>query len=348
MNAIKWKANTLYLLDQTKLPQMERWRPYTDFRQVAEAISTMVVRGAPAIGITAGYAYCLAAQEFMCLNEAEFQGRMEEAKAVLAASRPTAVNLFWALDRMERCFKAQKGSAQMLQTLIEEAQAIHREDVEMNHALGALGAEIVPMGAHILTHCNAGSLATGGFGTALGVVRAAFNQGKVDMVYADETRPLLQGARLTAYELVYDNIPCTLITDSMAASLMARGKVDLIILGCDRMAANGDFANKIGTYSLAVNAYYHGIPFYTALPSSTIDLAIPDGSKIPIEERPGDEVMYLSGVQTAPSRVKTYNPAFDVTPHTLLTGIITERGVIYPPFPDHLQALFGERAVIPV
>ena len=211
----------------------------------------------------------------------------------------------------------------------------------MNHALGDFGAAVVPHHARILTHCNAGSLATGGYGTVLGVVRSAFSQGKVDMVYADETRPLLQGARLTAYELVKDNIPCTLITDNMAGFLMAQGKVDLVVLGCDRMAANGDFANKIGTYSVAVNARYHGIPFYTALPSSTIDLSIPDGSGIPIEERPGQEVTHPAGVQTAPGQVRTWNPAFDVTPHQLLTGIITERGVIYPPFRENLAKLFG-------
>lgn len=266
---------------------------------------------------------------------------MDQAEQVLAASRPTAVNLFWALRRMADCLKANGSTPEAIDVLIREAQAIHEEDVEMNRTLGDFGAAVVPAHARILTHCNAGSLATGGYGTALGVVRSAFSQGKVDMVYADETRPLLQGARLTAYELVHDNIPCTLITDNMAGFLMAQGKVDLVILGCDRMAANGDFANKIGTYSVAVNARYHGIPFYTALPSSTIDLSIEDGSGIPIEERPGGEVTHLSGVQTAPEQVHTWNPAFDVTPHQLLTGIITERGVIYPPFKENLAKLFG-------
>ena len=211
----------------------------------------------------------------------------------------------------------------------------------MNRAIGAAGAAIVPHGARILTHCNAGAIATGGYGTALGVVRSAFTQGKVEMVYCDETRPLLQGARLTAWELVKDGIPATLITDNMAASLMAQGKIDLVLLGCDRMAANGDFANKIGTYGVAVLAHYHGIPFYSVLPSSTIDLSIPDGSHIPIEQREASEVTHFAGVRTAPEGVGVYNPAFDVTPHRLLTGIITEKGVIHPPFAEQLAERFG-------
>ena len=211
----------------------------------------------------------------------------------------------------------------------------------MCKAMGLYGASVVPDHAHILTHCNAGALATGGYGTALGVIRAAHEQGKVDMVYADETRPLLQGARLTAYELVTDHIPATLIADNMAASLMAKGKIDMVVVGCDRMAANGDFANKIGTYSVAVNAHHHGVPFYVALPCSTIDLTIPDGNGIPIEERDKNEVRTLYGVQTAPAKVEVYNPAFDVTPHSLVTGIITEKGVIYPPFKENLKRLFG-------
>ena len=339
MDAIRWEGNTLYLLDQTRLPVHDDWIAYTDFRAVAKAITDMVVRGAPAIGVTAAYAYCLAALELR--DVPDFAAAMEEAERVLAASRPTAVNLFWALRRMAGCLKANGGTPEAIDALILEAKDIHEEDVAMNHALGDFGAAVVPHHARILTHCNAGSLATGGYGTVLGVVRSAFSQGKVDMVYADETRPLLQGSRLTAYELVHDNIPCTLITDNMAGFLMAQGKVDLVILGCDRMAANGDFANKIGTYSVAVNARYHGIPFYTALPSSTIDLSIEDGSGIPIEERPGVEVTHLAGVQTAPEQVRTWNPAFDVTPHQLLTGIITERGVIYPPFRENLAKLFG-------
>ena len=329
MDAIRWEGKTLYLLDQTKLPVEEIWLPYTDYRPVADAIRTMVVRGTPAIGVTAAYAYCLAA----------LAGEdLKQAKAVLAASRPTAVNLFWALDRMERKAGDCGGHPE---TLIAEAVAIHQEDVAMCKAMGLYGASVVPDHAHILTHCNAGALATGGYGTALGVIRAAHEQGKVDMVYADETRPLLQGARLTAYELVTDHIPATLIADNMAASLMAKGKIDMVVVGCDRMAANGDFANKIGTYSVAVNAHHHGVPFYVALPCSTIDLTIPDGSGIPIEERDKNEVRTLYGVQTAPATVEVYNPAFDVTPHSLVTGIITEKGVIYPPFQENLKRLFG-------
>ena len=244
MDAIRWEGNTLYLLDQTKLPVTEVWLPYTDYRPVADAIRTMVVRGAPAIGVAAAYAYCLAA----LAGEG-----LDEAKETLAASRPTAVNLFWALERMERKAKECGGAAE---PLIAEAKAIHAEDVAMCRAMGAHGAAVVPEHARILTHCNAGALATGGYGTALGVIRAAHEAGKVNMVYCDETRPLLQGARLTAYELVSDHIPATLIADNMAASLMAKGKIDLAVVGCDRMAANGDFANKIGTYSVAVNAHY--------------------------------------------------------------------------------------------
>ena len=329
MDAIRWEGNTLYLLDQTKLPVTEAWISYTDYRPVADAIRTMVVRGAPAIGVTAAYAYCLAALAGEDLGE---------ARAVLASSRPTAVNLFWALERMANRAEDCGGDPAVL---VEEAKAIHAEDVAMCKAMGAYGAAVVPEGARILTHCNAGALATGGYGTALGVIRAAHERGKVTMVYADETRPLLQGARLTAYELVSDHIPATLIADNMAASLMAKGKIDMAVVGCDRMAANGDFANKIGTYSVAVNAHFHGVPFYVALPCSTIDLSLPDGSGIPIEERDRDEVRTLCGVQTAPAEVEVYNPAFDVTPHSLVTGIITEKGVVYPPFRENLARLFG-------
>ena len=341
MDAIRWQGNSLALLDQTRLPVEEVWNTYTDYRKVADAIRRLVVRGAPAIGVAAAYALCLAAMEYKGHNPEEFQKSMAAASAELAASRPTAVNLFWALDRMGLALGAAGCGAEALPILIREAEAIHREDVAMNRAIGAAGAAIVPHGARILTHCNAGAIATGGYGTALGVVRSAFTQGKVEMVYCDETRPLLQGARLTAWELVKDGIPATLITDNMAASLMAQGKIDLVLLGCDRMAANGDFANKIGTYGVAVLAHYHGIPFYSVLPSSTIDLSIPDGSHIPIEQREASEVTHFAGVRTAPEGVGVYNPAFDVTPHRLLTGIITEKGVIHPPFAEQLAERFG-------
>ena len=323
MDAIRWEGNTLYLLDQTKLPVTEVWLPYTDYRPVADAIRTMVVRGAPAIGVAAAYAYCLAA----LAGEG-----LDEAKETLAASRPTAVNLFWALERMERKAKECGGAAE---PLIAEAKAIHAEDVAMCRAMGAHGAAVVPEHARILTHCNAGALATGGYGTALGVIRAAHEAGKVNMVYCDETRPLLQGARLTAYELVSDHIPAT---------LMAKGKIDLAVVGCDRMAANGDFANKIGTYSVAVNAHYHGIPFYVALPCSTIDLSLADGSGIPIEERDGEEIktMWYEKPMALPE-VKCYNPAFDVTDHELIAGIVTEKGICRPPYTKSLKALFDDK-----
>ncbi len=333
MEAIRWEQDTLYLLDQTRLPTAEVWLQYTDYRSAAQAIRTMVVRGAPAIGITAAYAMVLAAQENAC--KVNFPVAMSRAKDTLAASRPTAVNLFWALNRMEQCWLSVGPN---LPRLAEEAQAIHQEDIQMNKIMGQAGAELVPQGARILTHCNAGALATGGYGTALGIIRAAHAQGKVNMVYAGETRPLLQGARLTAYELSQDQIPVTLICDNMAGYLMAQGKVDMVVVGCDRMAANGDFANKIGTYSLAVLAKYHGIPFYTALPSSTIDMSIPDGSYIPVEQRSGDEVSNFAGVQTG--TVPTWNPSFDVTPHSLLTAAITERGILRPPFAEGLANWF--------
>ncbi len=341
MDAIRWQGDRLALLDQRKLPCAEVWSNYAHHKDVAEAIRTLTVRGAPAIGISAGYAYCLAAMEYKALPPAEFSAAMTAAKAVLAASRPTAVNLFWALERMERCLAANGGTAACIPALIAEAEAIHREDTAMNLAMSEFGAPLVPEHAAILTHCNAGPIATSGRGTALGVIFAAHAQGKLSMVYADETRPLLQGARLTAWELVNAGVPTTLICDSMAGALMAAGKIDMVIVGCDRMAANGDFANKIGTYSLAVLAKHHGVPFYTALPSSTIDLSLPDGSGIVVEERDGREITHFAGVQTAPLAVSTYNPAFDVTPHALLTAAITERGVIRAPFPETLAALFG-------
>ena len=335
MEAIRWEDSALYLLDQTRLPAEERWLRYTDYHEVANAIRTMVVRGAPAIGIAAAYATVLAAQENAC--KVDFPAAMSQAKETLAASRPTAVNLFWALDRMEKLWLSVGPD---LPRLEEEALTIHRKDIQMNEAIGRAGAELAPQGARILTHCNAGALATGGYGTALGVIRTAHAQGKVSMVYAGETRPLLQGARLTTCELVQDHIPVTLICDDMAGYLMAQGKVDLVVVGCDRMAANGDFANKIGTYSLAVLAKHHGIPFYTALPSSTIDLSIPDGSHIPVEQRDGQEVAGFAGVRTGPVGVQTCNPSFDVTPHDLLTAAITERGVLRPPFTHALADLF--------
>jgi methylthioribose-1-phosphate isomerase len=341
MDAIRWQGNSLSLLDQTKLPLEEVWVEFSDYRLVAQAIRSLLVRGAPAIGVTAAYAYCLAAMEFQSLPTQEFLQAMSQAKAELAASRPTAVNLFWALDRMEAQQLKYQGSDQLITALLAEAVTIHRQDVVMNRAIGRFGAQIVPEDAQILTHCNAGALATGGYGTALGVVRTAHRKGKVKMVYCDETRPLLQGARLTAWELMADEIPTTLVTDNMAASLMGNRKVDLVLVGCDRMARNGDFANKIGTYGVAILAYYHAVPFYVALPSSSIDFSLPNGDGIAIEERDPAEVTHFSGIQSAPQGVGVCNPAFDVTPHHLITGIITEKGLIYPPFEENLHALFS-------
>lgn len=335
MEALRWQENALSLLDQTLLPAQVKWNTYRDYRPVVEDIRRLAVRGAPLIGVAAAYAYALAGLEFS--GGADYEQNMTRAKDALWQSRPTAVNLFWALERMEKRGRAVGDDPA---ALIGEAEAIQKENIAMNEALGRFGAAEIPRGARILTHCNAGALATDGIGTALGVVRAAHAAGKVAMVYADETRPLLQGSRLTAYELAADGIPVTVIADNMAASLMAAGKIDLAVVGCDRMAANGDFANKIGTYSVAVNCRHHGIPFYVALPTSTIDRSLADGSGIPIEQRGGGELRFLGGTQTAPEGVAVYNPAFDVTPHQLVTGIITEKGVLYPPFATALAALF--------
>ncbi|MGI6497733.1 MAG: S-methyl-5-thioribose-1-phosphate isomerase [Oscillospiraceae bacterium] len=341
MEAIRFSDQTLYLLDQTALPGKEVWRAYTNYADVTSAISTMVVRGAPAIGIAAAYAVVLAAYQYAESPRDLFVSQISQAMDDLNAARPTAVNLSWALQRMKRLLHSlhETSPGFFPSALLEEAIAIHQEDIQMNRRMGAFGADVVPENAGILTHCNAGALATGGYGTALGVIRAAHEQGRVSMVYADETRPLLQGARLTAYELQKDNIPVTVLTDSMAGAMMAAGKIQMVVLGCDRMAANGDFANKIGTYSLAILSQYHGIPFYTALPVSTIDFSIKDGGEIIIEERGNEEVISFSGLQTAPSGVLACNPAFDVTPHHLLTGIITDQGVLYPPFQRKIAAL---------
>lgn len=335
MEALRWKDNALSLLDQTLLPAQVQWNTYRDYRHVVEDIRRLAVRGAPLIGVAAAYAYALAGLEFH--GREDFARRMDEAKAALWNSRPTAVNLFWALERMERKRRAVGDEPA---ALIGEAETIQAENIAMNETIGTFGAEAVKAGSRILTHCNAGALATDGIGTALGVIRAAHGQGKVAMVYADETRPLLQGSRLTAYELAHDGIPVTVIADNMAASLMRAGKIDLAVVGCDRMAANGDFANKIGTYSVAVNCRYHSVPFYVALPTSTIDMTLADGGGIPIEQRDGRELYFLGGTQTAPLEAAVYNPAFDVTPHELVTGIITEKGVLYPPFTEGLAALF--------
>jgi methylthioribose-1-phosphate isomerase len=301
----------------------------------------MVVRGAPAIGCTAAYGLAVEALRLQHLAPPEFFARMDQAAALLAASRPTAVNLFWAIARMRRCLQdaASATPAAIADALLAEAHAVRDEDIATNRALGAHGAELLADGARVLTHCNAGALATAGHGTALGVIRSAVEAGKRVSVFVDETRPFLQGARLTAWELLEDDIPATLIADVAAGHLMSRGEIDAVIVGTDRVAANGDVANKIGTYPLAVLARRHGIPFYVACPISTLDLELASGAQIPIEERPASEVTGFGGVRWAPARITVRNPAFDVTPAELVTALITERGVIDRPEAGRIRAL---------
>ena len=331
---IRWEADRLLLLDQTLLPVEERVREHTRWRDVAESIRSLVVRGAPAIGCAAAFGVVLAARKSRAQDGETLLADLEEAFKGLAATRPTAVNLFWALDRMRAVASAHQvlPVPALQQRLLGEAQAILQEDLAANHALGAHGAALVPEGARILTHCNAGALATAGYGTAVGVIRAAHERGKVALVWVDETRPVMQGSRLTAWEMVKEGIPHKLISDVAAGFVMKRGEVDLVVTGADRIAANGDTANKIGTYSVAVLARHHGVPFYVAAPFSTIDASIPSGAAIPIEERDASEVRGMGGRQTAPAESPVYNPAFDVTPAELITGIITERGIFRPPY----------------
>jgi len=312
---IRWNGDSLELLDQRLLPEETAYVKCRSAAEVARAIKDMVVRGAPAIGCAAAFGVVLSKGS-------------AEGYELLSKSRPTAVNLFWALDRMKKA-----------KDLKAEAEAIFAEDLAGNRAMGKLGAELIPRNARVMTHCNAGALATAGYGTALGVLRAAHEQGKNISVVVNETRPYLQGARLTAWEMVQEHIPATLITDNMAGHLISRGEVDVIVVGADRIAANGDVANKIGTYSLAVLAKRHGIPFYVAAPLSTFDLQIPDGSHIPIEERPESEVTGYRGNRWAPQGVKVRNPAFDVTPAELVTGLITEKGTVLAPNAEKLKAL---------
>jgi methylthioribose-1-phosphate isomerase len=331
---VRWDGARLVLLDQQELPRAEVERGYTRWQDVAEAIRSLVVRGAPAIGVAAAFGVALAARQSAAPSPDALVDDLEIALQGLAATRPTAVNLFWALDRMRRAARADRAAtvAAVRDRLLAEAQAILEEDVAANRAMGEHGADLVPAGARILTHCNAGALATAGFGTALGVVRTAHARGRVALVWVDETRPVMQGSRLTAWECVRDGIPHRLIADVAAGALMARGEVDLVVTGADRIAANGDTANKIGTYAVAVLARHHGIPFYVAAPSSTIDASIPSGEAIVIEERDPDEVRGVAGRQTAPAASPVFNPAFDVTPAALISAIITEHGVFRPPY----------------
>jgi len=336
--------DAVVMIDQRKLPAEEIYVRCKTAAEVARAIKTMVIRGAPAIGVAAAMGIALGMRKSTATGTQKFAAEFYKICELMAATRPTAVNLFWAIERMKRCFAAaaEQGESvdQIKDRLDKEAQAIHDEDVASCRAMGAFGAAVVPEDARVLTHCNAGALATAGYGTALGVIRGAVEAGKRVAVFADETRPFLQGARLTAWELVRDGIPTTVITDNMSGALMRQGKVDLVVVGADRIAANGDTANKIGTYTVAVLAREHQIPFYVAAPLSTIDLNTPDGSHIPIEERNAKEVTHVKGVQLAPAGALVWNPAFDVTPHHFIAGIITERGICRPPFTESLKRAF--------
>lgn len=340
---IRFENDTLLLIDQRLLPNQEVWLSYKDAESIAEAIQTMVVRGAPAIGVTAAYGAAFGADAIYAADFVEFFEEFTDVCNLLAATRPTAVNLCWALERMKACARAHAGlsGSELKAALFAEAHAIAAEDEILNRAMGAHGQVLIPDGARILTHCNAGALATGGFGTALGVIRAVVEAGKTISVVADETRPWLQGARLTAWELMQDGIPVTLICDNMAGYLMSKGEIDCVIVGADRIAANGDTANKIGTYTVAILANEHNIPFYVAAPLSTIDLTLSDGSLIPIEERSSSEVTHCGGHQIAPVGVAVRNPAFDVTPARYISAIITERGVATTDYQASLAGLFA-------
>jgi methylthioribose-1-phosphate isomerase len=342
-DTLRWVGDHLQMLDQRLLPTRVEYRSYDSAAGVAEGIRTMVVRGAPAIGCAAAYGVALAARQLQgAAARSDALAAMEAAFAQLAASRPTAVNLFWALQRMRRTWESCREQEPKLvaHRLLQEAHEVLAEDVRINCSLGEHGAALLKDGARVLTHCNAGALATAGHGTALGVIRSAVASGKRISVVADETRPFLQGARLTAWELVQDGIPVTLITDNMAGHMMATGQVDAVVVGTDRVAANGDVANKIGTYMVAVLARRHDIPFYVACPLSTIDLQTPDGSRIPIEERSADEVLGYGAVRWAAAGVAVRNPAFDVTPAELVTALITEKGVVREPDRAKLALLF--------
>ncbi len=330
-----------YLIDQRKLPAEIEYYSAEDYKEVEFAISDMVVRGAPAIGATGAYGVYLAAKEFKDLNKDEFFEKMKEANKALAAARPTAVNLTWAIKKLEKLMEENKDKSteKITKIIFEEAEKIAKEDVEINKEMARNGNTVVPEGATILTHCNTGALATVGYGTALGVIREAHNTGKNIKVYADETRPRLQGARLTAFELVEEGIPSTLIADSVAATLIRDGKIDVILVGADRVAANGDAANKIGTYMLSELAKTHDVPFYIVAPTSTIDFEIQSGDEIEIEERSREEVSHIQGVQIAPDEIDVYNPAFDVTPAENITGIVTEKKVIKKPFVDGIKEI---------
>ncbi len=335
------ESQEVVMIDQRKLPAVKEYFTASDYQDVKFAISDMVIRGAPAIGAAGAYGVYLAAKQFQNLDKENFIAHMETAMEELKQARPTAVNLFWAIDRMQRVIEANKEAVvdDICAELLAEAKTIAREDVETNLAMAAHGSEVVPENADIIHHCNTGALATVDYGTALGVIRKAHEDGKNIHVYVDETRPRLQGARLTGFELVEENIPATVIADSAAPSLLKQGKVDLVLVGADRVAANGDVANKIGTLMLALAADKYDVPFYVVAPTSTIDFAINSGEEIEIEERSAEEVKIIEGSQVAPEEIDAYNPAFDVTPARLISGIITEEGILTPPLAESIDNL---------
>ena len=338
---IRWDGDAVVLIDQRYLPGKEDYLPCRDASAVARAITDMVVRGAPAIGVTAALGIALGVKQADAKDVDGLRAEMTRLCDLMGSTRPTAVNLFWAIDRMKKRFEelAPQGLDSLVEGLEQEAVSMRSDDIDINRRMGAHGAELVPDGARILTHCNAGALATAGYGTALGVMRAAVEAGKKIHVIADETRPFLQGARLTAWELEKDQIPVTLITDNMAGYFMAQGEIDMVITGSDRIASNGDVCNKIGTYTAAVLAKEHGIPFYAVAPVSTFDLSIGSGKEIPIEERPIEEVTHVHGVRLAPEGISIRNPAFDVTPASMVSAIVCENGVARAPYTESLRRL---------
>ncbi|OGU04033.1 MAG: S-methyl-5-thioribose-1-phosphate isomerase, partial [Geobacteraceae bacterium GWC2_55_20] len=340
---IEWRDDTVIMIDQTRLPGEEVYNTYTDFKSVADAIRGMIIRGAPAIGVAAAMGVALGAREIIADTHDSFFRQLENVCDVLARTRPTAVNLFWGIERMKRVAEQNrdKNLDRIREILKKEAIRIEQEDLTICRNIGKWGATLIPEGATVLTHCNAGGLATAGYGTALGVIRAAHEAGKKIQVFADETRPWLQGARLTAWELLKDGIPTTLISDNMAGFFMSKGEITCCVVGADRIAANGDTANKIGTYSVAVLARENNIPFYVAAPVSTLDLTLADGSKIPIEERPGSEVTHIKGIAIAPEGINVRNPAFDVTPARFITAIITENGIVKDDYRAGLRKVAG-------
>ncbi|MGD9589816.1 MAG: S-methyl-5-thioribose-1-phosphate isomerase [Pyrinomonadaceae bacterium] len=349
---VKWADEGVLMLDQRLLPTEEKWLTLRTYDDVAAGIKDMVVRGAPAIGVSAAYGVAIAAKNFVGTNVDDLAEEVEYASEVLAKTRPTAVNLFWAIDRMKRTFERGRSEgnsvSEIKQLLLDDAKAIHDEDIEAQRLIAKFGGELLENDSTVLTHCNAGALATGGvWGTALGVIRGAVDQGKAVAVIADETRPYLQGARLTAWELMEDDIPVTLITDNMSGHIMKKGGVQAVVVGSDRIAANGDVANKIGTYMVAVLAQRHGIPFYVAAPLSTVDMNCPTGDDIPIEERDRTEVTHVKDNQLAPDGVGVSNYAFDVTPNELVTAIITEKGVARAPYKESLRKQFEQTTETP-